>query len=78
MRKFLAVVVLLSCSWGCTPQSAYIEADRATFDVLSPMLRGYIEGDDSLDEQQVERRGRLIDTWRIRLEQAEGAGSDDV
>ena len=64
------VVVLLAV--GCTPQAAYIEADRATFDVIAPAYMDYVRGDASLNQDQQERRQRLVDTWLIRLVKAEG------
>ena len=73
MKRLLAVVVVFMVV-GCTPQAAYIEADRATFDVITPAYLGYVRGDAGLDAEQKARRGRLVDSWRIRLEQAEGVG----
>ena len=70
------VVVLLAV--GCSPAAVYIEADRATFDVIAQPYLDYVNGDASLDDEQRDRRARLIDTWRIRIEQAEGSGGDDV
>ena len=67
------VVVLLAV--GCSPASIYIEADRATYEAIAPAYLGYIERDPGLDADQVERRARLIETWRIRIEQAEGGGN---
>ena len=75
MRRFLAVVVVLACAWGCTPQAAYIEADRATFDVIAPAYLGYVQADPALDQDQIDRRQRFVDTWRIRIEKAEGGGT---
>ena len=60
---------------GCTPHAAYVEADRATFDAIAPAYLEYVRGDETLDEEQVDRRSRLVDSWRIRIEQAEGGGS---
>lgn len=75
MRRFLAVAVIMVGAWGCTPQAAYIEADRATFEAVAPAFMDYVRGDELLDEDQVDRRQRLVDSWRIRIEQAEGGGS---
>jgi hypothetical protein len=67
----VVLVLLLSLS-ACTPATAYVEADRATFDAIAPAYLDYLRGDELLDESQVDRRSRLVDTWRIRIEQAEG------
>jgi len=70
--RFVAVAVLLMCLSSCTPATAYIEADRATFDVIAPDYLGYVRSDPALTLEQALRRSRLLDTWRIRIEQAEG------
>ena len=72
MHKTVAVAVLLLGLSACTPQVAYIEADRATFDAIAPAYLGYVRTDGSLSDEQVMRRSRLVDSWRIRIEQAEG------
>ena len=57
----LAVV----CS-GCVGQ--YVEADRATFDAIAPEYLGYVENDTRLTPDQVARRQRTVETWRMRIE----------
>ena len=78
LRRLAAalVVVLAFTGVGCTPQEAYIAADRATYELIGPAYLAYVRGDAGLDADQVQRRERLIDSWRIRIEQAEGSGGE--
>ncbi len=72
MKCLTLLALWLVCS--CSPHRAYVDADRATFDVIAPAYLAYVRGDASLDQLQVQRRARLVDTWRIRIERAEAAG----
>ena len=73
MRRFVAVVVLRA---GLEPfVLKRRNPDRATFDAISPSYLEYVRGDELLDEEQIDRRVRLIDSWRIRIEKAEGGGT---
>ena len=72
MRRVAVIVFLLLSVSACTPAAAYVEADRATFDAIAGSYLDYVRADELLDESQVDRRSRLVDTWRIRIEQAEG------
>lgn len=67
MKKLLALLALA----GCTPQQAYIEADRATHDVIVPAHRTYVEADAALTMEQRARIIRLLDSWGLRLREAE-------
>lgn len=76
MRKKLAVaVVALLCAVSCTsPSNTYVMADRATFEAVAFEYEGYVNADDAMDQEAKDRRMRTIDTWRRRLESAEGNG----
>lgn len=49
----------------------YVAADRATYEAIAPAHRRYVEADDSLTQPEKDRRYRLLQSWRLRLEQAE-------
>lgn len=72
-----AWLVLAGLGVGCTPQEAYVQADRATYELIGPAYLAYVRGDAGLDVEQVQRRERLIASWRIRIEQAEEGGGVD-
>lgn len=52
-------------------RSDYVEADRATYEAVAPRYLEYVQADESLDSEEKKRRERTINTWRLRLEQAE-------
>ena len=64
----MLLAVLLT---GCSPHQAYIEADRATYDVIALPYMDYVQADVTLTADQVARRQRVIASWLVRLEQAE-------
>lgn len=76
MRKifFLFLFVLASCS--TSPSNLYVEADQATYDVVAPEYLKLVReskdssGDATFDKDQIERRERLIESWKIRIEEA--------
>jgi hypothetical protein len=70
----LSAILLMSagcCSTTDLIRQEYTQADRATFDAVAPKYLEYVEGDASLDAEQKARRKQTINTWRLRLEQAE-------
>jgi hypothetical protein len=72
----LLAAIVGAGSGGCArtdlgPTDAYLAADRATFDAVAPEYRAYVDSDPFLDADQRERRGRTVDVWRRRLEDAE-------
>ena len=69
----LAAVLLLS---NCTPSQLYIQADRATYDVIAPEYLDYVDKDSTLDKDEKEDSRLTIDSWRQRLEAAEGKQTD--
>jgi hypothetical protein len=56
---------------GCLPSQAYVAADRATFEAVAPAHLIYVAKDPDLDVEQKARRVRTIETWDLRLRQAE-------
>lgn len=76
MQLAVALVLPLALLGGCgSPTSAYVQADRATFEAVAPEYRAYVTVDGGLDAGQRARRIRTIDTWRLRLESAEKSGT---
>jgi hypothetical protein len=68
----LASLLLAGAASGCHLSAApsYVDADRATYDVVAPDHRRYVEADPTLDDAQKARRGRLLDSWRQRIDAA--------
>lgn len=70
----LAIAVLMSAGCCATMdiiREDYVAADRATYEALAPKYLEYVDGDASLDDEEKKRRARTVNTWRLRLEQAE-------
>jgi hypothetical protein len=72
MRRKAVLTLVLLAGTGCSVQDEYVEADRATFDVVAPAHEKYLKSDSSLSGEERERRLRLLDSWRLRIEKAEG------
>ena len=68
MKYFFLILILCV---GCSTCEDYIAADRATYDVLAPEYREYVESDDNLDDDQKQRRLRLLESWESRVESGE-------
>lgn len=68
MKKLFALLLLCSC----TPTEAYVEADRMTYNAIAGEYLSFVGNEDGFSVEQKARRGRLIDSWRMRLEAAEG------
>lgn len=71
MRKiaFIAAIMILS---GCgTVSKSYVDADRKTYDAVSPRYRAYVAADKSLDDTERSRRVRTVDSWLVRIEEGD-------
>ena len=74
LAALLPLALLLGACNGCTtPGAAYVAADRATYEAITPYYLVKVEADPELTEAQKARRKRLVETWRLRLEKAEEA-----
>lgn len=69
MKRCLILFALASC----TPSHPYTVADRETFNAIAPDYQTYVTGDAALSQPQKELKLLVIETWRMRLEAAEGA-----
>ena len=49
----------------CTPD---VSAEKSTFDVIEPAHRRYVEADPMLTAEEKQRRFRLLDSWKPRIE----------
>ena len=68
MRGLILAVLLAGC--GGVEQS-YVQADRDTYDVIAPAYVAYVSSDQTLTEEQRERRLRTVQTWELRVQTAE-------
>lgn len=76
---FAMVTMMLVLASGCQHfrvQQQYVDADRATFNVVAPVVRALADEDPANDPDLSGVNGRavllMLDTWEIRLEAAEG------
>jgi hypothetical protein len=70
--NLIVVALLASLASGCaalsSPTPAYQVADKATFDAVAPEYLDYVTGDSKLSPEQIQRRQRMVETWRMRIE----------
>lgn len=71
MKRLILLCGLLAASCGA-PSTAYIQGDRETFDSVGTDYVRYVTNDAALTQEAKDRRLLVIETWRIRLEAAEG------
>lgn len=65
VKKTLMILAALSMTACCAPDAS---AEKATLDVVEPAHRQYVEADPSLTAEEKQRRFRLLDSWRTRVE----------
>ena len=70
MRTLIFVLITAVLLFGCSSadMKAYIAADQQTYDAITPEYLEMIESSDKLDKDQKERRKRLIETWKLRID----------
>lgn len=66
-------VMLTGCGLFKSTDKSWIEADRATYDLIAPEYGAYVDADTKLAQFQKDMRKSAIETWRIRLEANEKA-----
>jgi hypothetical protein len=52
----------------------YAAADKATFIAITPEYLEYVENDSTLDQDKKDRRRRLVETWKLRIDNTIDAG----
>jgi len=73
----LTLPMLASCEHFTTlrPDRAYVEADRATYELVSPIVRDLADGDPANDPDLSGVNGvaltQALDSWELRIEAAE-------
>ena len=75
MKKIFMLFLILSIVSGCSSLSnsefkAYVDADRATYEAVSPEYLEMIEKSDMPDASKKARKN-TIETWNIRIRSAE-------
>lgn len=77
LLTFANLALLAACLAGCTAlrttvaSAHYVEADRATFDVVAPSYLRYVDADPLLSDRQKNNRRGLLKDWEFRIETAE-------
>lgn len=56
---------------GCSCPRAYVAGDRATYSAVTPEYLDYLRHDPRLTAEQVARRERTVESWRLRIEELE-------
>ena len=70
----IGLLTLSGCGLFESTNKSWIEADRATFDLVGPEYRAYVEADPALNTMQKGVRTSAVDTWELRLKANEKAG----
>lgn len=71
----LVMLLCVAALASCTPTQVYVAADRATYEAIAPAHARYVAADPALDALQRQDRQDLLETWRKRIEAAEGPSS---
>lgn len=69
MKRKLVLLLAFVLS-SCVPNE-WVKADRATFDSIAPVHLQLLE-QSNLPATRKETQKLVIDSWRVRLEKAEG------
>lgn len=74
MRKmaFLSFILVIAvAAGGCgSINERFADSMKTAADILLPDLEGYYKTDPGLDQEQKDRRIRLIEEWRKNIESA--------
>lgn len=74
MKKLiLCITAALATSCVCPD-----EAEKATFDVLYPAHKEYVLGDENLSEEDRERRIRLLESWKAKVNAEQENGCESI
>lgn len=65
-KTIMLIVAAFALTGCCVPDAS---AEKATLDVIEPSHRQYVEADERLSEEDKARRLRLLDAWRLRVEE---------
>ena len=58
---------------GCVlPTEQYVEADRATYEVIAPRYLEYLNQDGRLTQEDIDIHKRLLQSWDLRIRKASG------
>lgn len=79
--KYLTALSALALAFvlaGCPslPKGDYIEADRATYEVVWPEYETYYKADPDLTDDEKALRDLLGESWDRRIAAAEGADAE--
>lgn len=55
---------------ACSPTSAYVAADQATYNAVAPEYENYVHADPALSADQKARRDRTVQSWQLRINQS--------
>lgn len=70
-RLALPLLLLGSCRsplYG--PEAAFVDASRATHEVLAPRWKGYVAADLELDALTRDQLLKLVDDWELAIQAA--------
>jgi len=59
--------VLLLGGLGCGVETSWVKASRATYNVVAPAHKKYVEADKELTEAQKKNRLLLLQSWEARI-----------
>lgn len=68
MKSLMGIALLFLVTASCAgPSEAYVAADLATYEVVAPAHKAYVEADPLLDADQKNRRLLLLQSWELRV-----------
>lgn len=74
MKKLIVAALAVFATSCVCPD----EAEKATFDVIHPAHMEYVLTDDKLDQEAKERRVRLLESWRAKVEAEQQIGCEVI
>ena len=74
MKKLVIFILGIVASSCVCPD----EAEKATFDILYPAHMEYVLTDEKLDQQAKERRIRLLESWKAKVQAEQENGCESI
>lgn len=69
----LLFILAIGASGCASPALKYVAEDRATYEIVSVEYLRYIARDETMAGPKGQSRQDLVEKWRRRIEEAEGA-----
>jgi len=85
MKKTMVWVAMMLIFIGCQQvnMKSYVAADKMTYDAVADEYLDLVQkskkedGQPQFDQEQIDRRKRLVESWKMRIDNGEAAATPE-